>query len=185
MDNERWRPISGYVGWYEVSNLGRVRRVGACPGARPGHILKPRNDRKGYQNVVLCVNGNTKKHQIHRLVAKEFLEQSDEELQVNHKSGDKTDNRAVNLEWVTQSENALHAIHVLGVSKPFQVGQNNNSAKLTDSDIGKIQHLLRAGYSQSTIAAQFGVTQPTISNIANGKRWKHVTSQFNGEVKTP
>lgn len=97
---ENWKAIEGYEGLYEVSDLGRVRAVN-------GKIKKPDNDR-GYLKVGLWLNGKRKNHRIHRLVAKAFIPNPYNRKEVNHKARDKSDNRAISLEWVTPLQNKRH-----------------------------------------------------------------------------
>ena len=109
MNTEIWHKCEVPYTRYEVSNLGRVRN------AHTGLVLRPRKLRNGYLEVVLCYKGLRKYRKIHALVATAFVEGWREGLQVNHKNGIKTDNRAENLEWVTISENRQHASDVLMV----------------------------------------------------------------------
>ena len=107
MKGEIWHKCEVPYTRYEVSNLGRVRN------ARTGLVLRPRKSAHGYRKVSLCYQGKPKECYIHILVATAFVEGWREGLQVNHKNGVKTDNRAENLEWVTASENQRHASDVL------------------------------------------------------------------------
>lgn len=96
---EIWKPVVGYEGLYEVSNLGNVRSV--------KKIIKP-HIIKGYLGVSLCKGGVKKKLFIHRLVAFAFPEICGEYFEgavCNHKNENKLDNRAENLEWCTVAEN--------------------------------------------------------------------------------
>ena len=107
MIGEIWHKCEVPYTRYEVSNQGRVRN------ARTGLVLRPRKSAHGYRKVSLCYQGKPKECYIHILVATAFVEGWREGLQVNHKNGVKTDNRAENLEWVTSSENHQHAHDVL------------------------------------------------------------------------
>ena len=107
MKGEIWHKCEVPFTRYEVSNLGRVRN------ARTGLVLRPRKSAHGYRKVSLFYKGQSKECYIHYLVATAFVEGWREGLEVNHKNGVKTDNRAENLEWVTRSENHQHAHDVL------------------------------------------------------------------------
>ena len=104
---ETWKPAVGFEGIYEVSDIGRVRRIHAG-GKRT--YLKPGLDTKGYY-FVLLVHGKKRRHAaIHRLVAEAFIPNPEKKKQVNHINGNKADNTAGNLEWATAKENVAHAI---------------------------------------------------------------------------
>ena len=107
MTNEIWHKCEVPFTRYEVSNLGRVRN------ALTGLVLRPRKVSHGYRKVTLFYKGQQKHCYVHNLVATAFVEGWREGLEVNHKNGVKTDNRAENLEWVTSSENHQHAHDVL------------------------------------------------------------------------
>ena len=123
MQLEKWKPISGYDGYYEVSNLGRVRSITRkIERTDPNNLSKTRLftykgklvpfwiTKKGYCRCTLNINGNKKNHLVHQLVAKAFIENNENKPQVNHKNCIKTDNNVNNLEWVTNSENFAHAV---------------------------------------------------------------------------
>jgi hypothetical protein len=123
MQTEIWKPISGYNGYYEVSNFGRVRSITRkIERTDPKNISKKRLftysgklvpfwiTKKGYCRCTLNINGIKKNHLVHRLVANEFLINEEKKEQVNHINCIKTDNRVENLEWVTNLENYLHSV---------------------------------------------------------------------------
>lgn len=113
MEDEEWRPIAGYVGWYEVSSLGRIRRIGRAKSAHPGLILTPNrgtiSGRLAYMEVKLTTHNIKKRQRVHRLVAVAFLPVVDGCTIINHLNSDKTDNRVANLEWTTHKGNWHHA----------------------------------------------------------------------------
>lgn len=109
MENEIWKPIIGYEGYYEVSNLGRVRRIKRGRGTQVGRLLKGWLDYDGYWGVLLTKNNKSMCYSIHRLVAKAFLPNPENKTQVNHIDGDKQNNSVTNLEWCTPKENIQHA----------------------------------------------------------------------------
>ena len=104
---ESWRLIDGYPEHW-VSNLGRVW---SCKGVTHKEIKPFRVGQ--YLGVQLALRA--KKIYVHRLVAKHLVGEEQFGLQVNHKNGNKHDNRAENLEWVTRRGNMLHRTHVLGL----------------------------------------------------------------------
>jgi len=111
--NEEWKPIEGYEGLYEVSNLGRVRSLPrevkghkGTPYLRPGCILKNHIDYKGYEYVVLTVNAKGIQKKVHRLVAMAFIPNPDNLPMVNHKDECKANNHVDNLEWCTALYNS-------------------------------------------------------------------------------
>lgn len=93
-----------------------------------------------------------------------------EELEVNHKDGNKKNNSLSNLEWCTASENQIHAFKN-GLQKARR-GQKSNFSKLTEDDIKKIFELRKNGSTQQAIADQIGCTSSNISYILNKKTWQ-------------
>ena len=112
--SKEWRPVVGYEGFYDVSDIGEVRsveRVVACgKGVRvvPGSVLKPQINEWGYENVCLSKNNKKQNRQVHRIVAEAFINPCGGE-QINHIDGNKRNNTTSNLEWCTGSENVKHA----------------------------------------------------------------------------
>lgn len=115
IDNEIWRPVKGYEGLYQVSNLGRFKSLAHSTVSKNGtlkkfgeKILSPSLSNNGYVRPVL-MNGVVKKYyKGHRLVAQAFLGDIDG-FDINHKDGNKQNNVVSNLEIVTRKENINHA----------------------------------------------------------------------------
>lgn len=99
---EEWKDIKGYEGYYQVSSHGRIKNT------KTGKILTGDINNAGYKRIAFY-KPVKKRFFIHRLVALHFCEGYQEGLIVNHKDGNKLNNSSENLEWVTRSENDLHA----------------------------------------------------------------------------
>src|ERR1044072_4621404 len=112
MEVEVWKDVAGFEGFYQVSNLGRVKSVARDRCGECGHPGRPERMRKlGYSGqkeypaVSMCRpgmgGGKNKMILVHRLVALHFVEGRTEARNVvNHKDGNRKNNRASNLEWV-------------------------------------------------------------------------------------
>ena len=117
---EEWRDIKGYEGYYQVSNLGRVKSLSryVAKGVRRMYvaerILKTRKNKNGYLAVYPCKNGRNVAMDVHRIVGLVFIPNPNGYKDINHKDGDKENNRVENLEWVTRSQNIKHAYKELG-----------------------------------------------------------------------
>lgn len=104
---EEWKDIKGYEGLYQVSNLGRVKRLKG-EYVKSERVLKPLKHGNGYMGVDLCKHSKAKRFSVHRLVAQAFIPNQDNKAQVNHIDEDKTNNMVSNLEWCTSKENINH-----------------------------------------------------------------------------
>lgn len=102
---EIWKDIRGYERTYQVSNLGRVKRI-----FKNGkeNVLTGKKDKDGYIEVILSSHQRKKYYRLHRLVAEAFVPNLESKPQINHKDRNKQNNSADNLEWVTGSENVAH-----------------------------------------------------------------------------
>lgn len=119
---EEWRDVKGYEWYYQVSNLGDVRRLWWVVTRQnrwgnswtkhrtiPARILRPKVVKGWYLAVSLCVGWVWKREKVHRLVAKAFLPLVESKLIVHHLNGNKKDNRVCNLCRANHSENIIHA----------------------------------------------------------------------------
>lgn len=175
MSNEIWKPVVGYEGKYEVSNLGKIRslyreqefsaRWGIAKMRFPAKDMILSNTKLGYMYVALSKDGSSVKHLVHRIVMSAFVGNS--ELQVNHKDGNKGNNTLENLEYCTSSQNHRHSIDVLGNKR----GENNYASLLKNEDIFVIRKDTR---KLREIAADYGVTLQAIHNVKARKTWSHI-----------
>ena len=124
---ERWKPVNGHEGIYEVSSHGRVRsldrtityydgRVRRCRGK----VLRTHLDRYGYEVVGLCNQGRQKTRTVHSLVAESFIGARPEGMEVCHNDGNPANNHVANLRYGTPSDNALDKV---------RHGTHNNAVK--------------------------------------------------------
>ena len=154
---EEWRPIKGYEGLYEVSNMGRVKSLHRHQSA----ILKQGMGHSGYMGVSLYKNGTRNRTLVHRLVATAFIQNPYNYEIVNHKDGNKNNNIVDNLEWCTSSYNTKHA---------YRIGLMNVDAQKKSVILYK-----RYGeYESITEAAEdLGVPIGTLSNAIRKNRTIH------------
>ncbi|MDE5507724.1 HNH endonuclease [Elizabethkingia meningoseptica] len=140
---------------------------------RNGKVLKLCKNRR-YMQVTVSVSGDNYTRLIHRLVAEAFISNPENKPCVNHKNGNKHDNRVENLEFVTQKENIHHAIvSGLKVNAP---GSSNGMSKLTEAQVKEIRKKGNNKYKgyQQDLAKEYKVNQPAISDILLRKKWKHI-----------
>jgi hypothetical protein len=173
---EEWRAIPGAAGLYSVSSLGRVRSEAVQTsrvGRRRGRVLTCLPDTKGYLQFGLALPGygRSRTMKVHRAVALAFLGPRPAGAQINHRSGDKSDNSVTNLEYITCRENIRHGWALGLYTSEHARGERNQMSKLRAADI----QLIRASYPQRTLAElaqEFGVTKANISQIVRRKTWR-------------
>lgn len=126
LNNEEWRDIEGYEGMYQVSNLGRIKRLplGKQWPCRQTHnnIRKYKKSNSGYFVVNLSKQNKVKFHFVHRLVATAFIPNTENLPQINHKDDDKTNNRVENLEWCSRKYNIYYGT---GIERQKAARKNN------------------------------------------------------------
>jgi len=180
---EVWKSIKKFDDQYEVSNKGRVRSKAAIiirsngrPHTRVSKVLKPgtteRGYCKGYYGGSVCVNKKMTTYKVHRLVAEAFCEGFSEGLEVNHIDGNKLNNNADNLEWVTRSENVKHAVR-LGLL-PVTRGSQRTQSTVTEEQVRLIKDLMKQGFRRKLICESIGCSIHVYKDIQRGKSWKHV-----------
>jgi hypothetical protein len=171
--SERWLPILGWDGFYEVSDLGNVRSVDRmiCHAngslhRHAGRVLRPTANNKGYLSIGLqdAQAGRKSFCTVHRLVAAAFLENPEGLPEVNHKDGCKLNCAANNLEWVSSSANSLHAA---------QHGLSHKRT-LTDEQVSEILSRHSAGEAKKALARAYGVDPKTIRSIVSGETYSWV-----------
>jgi hypothetical protein len=163
-EEERWKPIPEYEGIYEVSDLGRIRRVKQSKGARAGRILNPQFDKKtGYVKVRLFKENKGETKNIHGLVALAFIGTRPEGHEACHMDDNKLNNHLSNIEYHTQVWN-LTSAHRNGLHPDHKPG------KKLDWDA---VHAIRASSEPTrTLKARYKVTKGTIQAIRSYRTWK-------------
>lgn len=135
-------------------------------------------DRDGYVKVRLgSVDGKRHRYSVHRLVLENFNPVDGmENLQVNHKDGNKRNNKLENLEWVTCSENNKHK-YSIGLAS--QKGEKNNASKLSEKEVLEIiDMLLSKKYTQKEIGDKYGVGADCVGAIKRKENWKYLTQNI-------
>jgi hypothetical protein len=184
---EIWKPIWGFTGYYEISNLGRVRSLDRFIGYLPyggryikkGIHLKLKPSKDDYVRVSLFKDKKEHGRLVHRLVGKAFKPNPSKKSQINHKNGIKWDNRAVNLEWATKLENQRHAI---ATGLQCHLGEKGPGAKLSEQQVVEMLKLYSTGeYTERELAKKYGVTISCINNVRGGRTWGFMTKNLGHE----
>ena len=153
---------------YEVTESGKVFSRKFHPKQNPNRELremKIKQDRYGYAQISLRVNQKRISTTVHRLVALQWIPNPENKPCVNHKNGNKLDNRVSNLEWCNWSENNLHAYNT-GLKV-----RGSNTVKLTEEQIISI---ISDDRTQQLIANDYGISRAHVSKIKLKKTWKHL-----------
>jgi hypothetical protein len=177
-----WRDVSGWIGFYQVSENGLVRSVArmaqrsdANPQPVFGKVMSTGIGSAGYPKVRLSRLGLRKMELVHRLVAEAFIPNPDGLPEVNHKNGDKTDCRVSNLEWASKSDNQLHAYRVLGIQHaPGMKGEKNGNSRLSESSVRNLRRDRLDGTSYAKLGKRYGIAPGSAYRICNGISWSHV-----------
>lgn len=164
---EIWKDIKNFEGSYQVSNLGRVkslsRKRNRIYGVVRERILRAGINRDGYACVILFNKLGKKGFKVHRLVAKAFVLNNENKPQINHKDGNKCNNNISNLEWVTHSENALHAIE----NNLMKSVKEKVKVKQLDKNTGKSLNIFN---SVKEAAKNINISPSNISSCLTEKR---------------
>jgi hypothetical protein len=161
--DDYFRPVPGYPN-YLVSRRGEVWSIARRK------MLSQVEGRRGYMLVNLYRGGRVRNFLVHRLVAMTFIGRIPPGKQINHRDGDKRNNRADNLEIVTPEENREHAKRTGLVVR----GEDNPSARLSEKDVLAIRRMRAEGVRVRDIANTYDVSERTVYMLCRRKTWRHV-----------
>ena len=151
---EEWKCIEGAIG-IEISNKGNIRYA-------DGKLKKTDKDSEGYLRTSIRINGKQERARIHRLVAKAFIPNPYKKPFVNHKNGNKADNRVNNLEWCTERENALLAY----MNGQYCINKRYEAIIAIELATGQTAFFR----SQSDAAKYIGISDSEVNKVLKGKR---------------
>jgi hypothetical protein len=169
--SETWKPVLGFEAIYEVSDLGRVRRIGKACGAAQGNVLKGGLDKDGYPRVGLCNAPKPRVYKyVHVLVLEAFKGPCPAGQEACHGDGKRNNSVLSNLRWDTPANNiADRERHGTTVR-----GERSLQAKLTEPEVRQIKVRLSAGESARGLARAYGMSKRAIQSIKSGRCWSHV-----------
>lgn len=178
---EIWKDVVGYEGYYQVSMSGKVKSL-VKPYRKKEKILKGSPNTTGY--ILVQLYGQDKRRKsllVHRLVMMTFQPNPVmDELEVNHKDLDVTNNKISNLEWVTSKENIEHYWNNPNIDQRLTTmcGEGHHLSVMTDDlviEFRKRWDEVKGIFGQrSKLAREFGITESTARLITEGKTWKHL-----------
>ncbi len=172
---EQWTALKGYP-YYEVSDLGRIKAIertepmtiNNCLRTRKAKILKNNTCNK-YLSICVYLHKKPKTVLVHRLVLISFIENIENKREVNHINCIKTDNRLLNLEWSTSSENTIHAIKNGLINQ--KRGQDIVTSKLTQKEAIDIKYSV---LKNCELVRKYNISPSVVSSIRKNKSWKHI-----------
>ena len=181
---EIWKPINGYEGIYEVSNLGRVRSLGHFVGNQyierrfqnRIRIIKASNRKANYKGVMIYKDGKRKSFLVHRLVAEAFIPNPNNFPEVNHKDEDKSNNCANNLEWCDRQYNNSYGTIKIRLSERNRNNCGNKPiiATLKDGTEVRYPSAREAGRAIGKPSGYSAISNALngISKTAYGMKWR-------------
>jgi len=175
--NENWKEVKGFEGFYEVSETGIVRTLerysnrksklgNPSPLVIKSKIKLANLSKTGYLTIALVKKNKTYTTYLHRIIAEAFVEgKKDEKYVVNHINGIKTDNRIENLEWVTSSQNNIHAL-----DKKLRRTRND----VDEAFVKSVMELRKKNLTNKNIAELLKSSASRIQGITSERTYKRI-----------
>lgn len=159
-----------------------VSKEGLVKNQVTGRVLKQRETEQGYMEVTVWCDEQKKYvlRKVHRLVAQTYIDNPEHKREVNHLDGNKKNNCVDNLEWCTSKENKDHAWEN---GYYTSIGENHHAAYFTEELVRNICERIQEGYRNIDIADMYGIHRERVSDIRIGRRWKHISKDYNLSVK--
>lgn len=175
MEQEIWKDIRELEGRYQASNLGNIKSL------IRNKLMSFYIDKFGYARVCICIKGNNKSYStnilVHQLIADTFLETAPDGYEVNHINSIKLDNRIVNLEYVTRSENIKHAIKIglhRGIPPPPMYGEDHPFSNLSNIEREKLlEQWVSGSYTQFELSLEYNIPVRCIKAIISRLKEGH------------
>jgi hypothetical protein len=172
---EVWK-VSPSFSDYEVSSLGRVRRLSWSKFSKPGRIINSHRMKNGYYNIVLYKASVRSNVSLHRLVCEAFHgDAPTQDHEAAHGDGVKSNNTSLNLRWATKLENEKDKIK----TGTLIMGEQHCRSKLSEQDVIYIR---TCGKRTKDLAVQFGVRPNHITDLKRGRHWKHLEAAPSDQV---
>jgi len=177
---EKWLDINGYIGYYQISNYGRVkalhRSVNNTEKSKrviKEKLLKPWDNGNGYLVVSLSKGQVRKNHYVHRLVAEYFIPNHNANYKhINHLDFVRTNNHYKNLEWVSPLINIRYSIK--NGRQNITRGEQRPQSKITGADVKIIRKRASQGETYRSIANDYPIGEKQVGSICRYKKWTHI-----------
>ena len=170
MPKEIWLAMKGFEGRYEISSLGRIRRLFTSAQHKAFGIFTPRADQYGYSRTTLRDDsGRVRRISVHVAVLESFVGDRPKGHDASHINGIRTDNRLENLRWETASDNHQRKLE----HGTLVHGEAHKCSKLKENEVIQIRRRAMSGERKRKLAREFGVSGTLVCRIVAGKAWPH------------
>jgi hypothetical protein len=167
---ELWRDVLGWEGKYQVSSLGEIRHAS-------GKQVGQWKSSQGYALARLSSPRATVR--VHRIVAAAFIQNPLQKPAINHIDCNRSNNKAENLEWCTQTENLRHSHRLGRMQKDYWTGKRSPSAVLSDDQVKTMRIMYETGrWSFSQLGEVFGVSKRCVGRAISGETYRDLVAKL-------